>query len=62
MAREPVVALGLLTREDLNLLGSSFHRLWPVDEVPSSFDQLLDAIDEAEAQLKAGATKIPKSR
>jgi hypothetical protein len=45
-----IVAVGLLTEEDLSLLGSTFTRLWPVDGAPQ-FDELLAAIDEAERQL-----------
>ena len=45
-----IVAVGLLTREDLNLLGPTFERLWPVEEAPS-FEELLRAIDDADQQL-----------
>ena len=47
MAKERIVAIGLLTERDLNLLGENFDRAWPVDETPC-FSQLLDAIDEAD--------------
>lgn len=50
MARERIVAVGLLTQRELNLLGSTFDRLWLVDETPC-FSQLLQAIDEADRQL-----------
>jgi hypothetical protein len=49
---ERIVAVGLLTQRDLNLLGPTFERAWPVDEAPS-FDELLHAIDEADQQLRA---------
>lgn len=49
---ERVVAIGLLTRHDLSLLGPTFDRAWPVEEAPS-FDGLLAAIDEADRKLKA---------
>jgi hypothetical protein len=44
---ERIVAIGLLTRRDLNLLGPTFDRVWPVEEVPA-FDELLRAIDQAD--------------
>ena len=51
---ERIVAVGLLTRHDLGLLGPTFDRAWPVEEAPS-FNELLKAIDEADQQLqKAG--------
>ena len=42
-----IVAVGLLTRADIELLGTSFNRLWPVEEVPGS-GELLAAIDDAD--------------
>ena len=53
-AREPIIAVGLLTRSDLNLLGQSFDRLWPVEETPC-FGALLAAIDEADREFWRGA-------
>ena len=50
MDQNGIVAIGLLTRRDLDLLGPTFDRLWPVEEAPH-FDQLLSAIDEAGARL-----------
>ena len=50
--QERIVAIGLLTKQDLTLLGPTFDRVWPVEEAPS-FDQLLRAIDDA-AQALAG--------
>ena len=44
---KPIVAVALLTADDLKTLGSSFDRAWPVDEVPS-FEGLLEAVDEAD--------------
>jgi hypothetical protein len=52
--RDRIVAVGLLTRHDLGLLGPSFDRLWPVDEAPS-FSELLRAIDEADRGLQRAA-------
>lgn len=45
------MAVGLLTERDLNLLGDSFTRLWPLEEAPC-FDRLIEAIDQAERDLK----------
>ena len=50
MDYERIVAVGLLTRNDVRLLGPSFDRLWPVEEAPH-FRSLLRAIDEADRQL-----------
>jgi hypothetical protein len=48
---ERIVAVGLLTKRDLGLLGPTFDRVWPVEEAPA-FSELLRAIDEADRQLK----------
>lgn len=48
--KERIVAVGLLTRRDLDMLGQSFDRLWPVDETPC-FGGLLSAIDEADREI-----------
>ena len=47
---ERIVAVGLLTRRDLSVLGPAFDRAWPVEEAPS-FNELLRAIDEADRRL-----------
>ena len=49
---ERIVAVGLLTRHDLALLGPTFDRVWPVEKAPS-FSELLRAIDEADRRLTA---------
>jgi hypothetical protein len=51
MDHDGIVAIGLLTRRDLNLLGPTFDRLWPVEDAPS-FGVLLRAIDRADAELR----------
>ena len=51
MSFEGIVAVGLLTRNDLEVLGPSFTRVWPVDQTPC-FDGLLRAIDDAERELR----------
>ena len=48
---ERIVAVGLLTKQDLNMLGPTFDRAWPVEEAPS-FNELLRAIDEADRRLE----------
>lgn len=50
--QDRIVAVGLLTQQDLNLLGPTFERAWPVEDAPSSFEGLLFAIDEAERKLQ----------
>ena len=35
MTFEGIVAVGLLTRNDLDVLGPTFTRLWPVETAPS---------------------------
>ena len=52
MTGDRIIAVGLLTEFDLNRLGDTFTRLWPVDDVPC-FEELLAAIDEADRQLQA---------
>ena len=44
---EPIVAFGLLTQSDLDKLGASFARSYPVTETPC-FGGLLAELDEAE--------------
>jgi hypothetical protein len=53
-----IVAVGLLTRRDLKLLGPTFDRIWPIEDAPS-FDELLRAIDEADRKLRK---KAPSER
>jgi hypothetical protein len=47
---KPIVAIGLLTADDLQVLGSAFDRAWPVDDAPC-FEGLLLAIDEADRAI-----------
>lgn len=53
---ERIVAVGLLTKRDLSVLGPAFDRAWPVEEAPS-FNELLRAIDDADQRLKAEADR-----
>lgn len=48
--QERIVAIGLLTKHDLSLLGPTFDRIWPVEDAPN-FSQLLRAIDDADRAL-----------
>jgi hypothetical protein len=48
--RDRIVAIGLLTKQDMSLLGPTFDRAWPVEEAPS-FNELLRAIDDADRKL-----------
>ena len=48
---ERIVAVGLLTRRELQLLGPTFDRIWPVEEAPH-FNELLRAIDKADRTLQ----------
>jgi hypothetical protein len=45
-----IVAVGLLTDDDISRLGSGFKRLWPIDETPC-FGALLSAIDDADREV-----------
>ena len=46
-----IVAIGLLTQHDLNLLGHGFDRAIPVDNTPR-FEELLKAIDDADRNYR----------
>jgi hypothetical protein len=50
MRHGPIVAVGLLTQREVDLLGPTFDRLWPVENAPS-FNELLEAIDEADRKF-----------
>ena len=54
MADQRIVAVGLLTARDLEVLGQGFTRIFPIDEKPC-FTQLLRAIDEADRDLQEAA-------
>ncbi len=47
MEREAIIALGFLTRSDLERLGPTFERAFALDESPC-FGELLAAIDQAD--------------
>ena len=50
MAKDRIIAVGLLTAKDVELLGATFDRLWPVEETPC-FTDLLQMIDQADQEL-----------
>ena len=58
MAEDRIVAVALLTQRDVDLLGPTFERLWPVDDAPC-FAELLRAIDEAERALREVRAEMP---
>ena len=58
MQPERIVAVGLLTQNELRVLGPAFDRAWPVEEAPS-FSELLRAIDEADRRLSQVAKGEP---
>jgi hypothetical protein len=49
-AERRIVAVALLTKPELQGLGSAFDRAWPTDQVPC-FAGLLEAIDDADREL-----------
>ena len=59
MADERIIAIGLLTVSDVERLGATFNRLWPVDQT-TDFSELLRAIDEAEENYRpANPADVP---
>ena len=47
MSSDNFVAVGLLTRRDLDVLGSGFRRAYPLDET-TDFTSILKRIDEVD--------------
>ena len=61
MSEQRIVAVGLLTAQDVTTLGPTFERLSPVEEAPC-FSHLLQAIDEADHDLgRDPVDSAPKS-
>jgi len=58
VTEQHIVAVGLLTNQDLELLGNTFKRLWPIENAPA-FTELLRAIDDADAELARNNRKLP---
>jgi hypothetical protein len=57
---DPIVAIGLLTEDDVQRLGANFSRLFPVPR-DGAFDDLIRAIDEAEQQRDLQRKPHPKT-
>jgi hypothetical protein len=53
LRNKPIVAVGLLTQDDLTALGPAFDRAWPIDQTPC-FEELLQAIDESDLRGRYG--------
>lgn len=53
-----VIAVGLLTQRDLDVLGQQFNRFFPIGEA-HCFGELLQAIDEAERQFASSPNAVP---
>ena len=47
-----IIAFGLLTQHDLDLLGPTFDRAWPVED-DHSFEELLRKLDEVDVRREA---------
>lgn len=52
MADDRIVAVGLLSAQDLEVLGRGFRRAIPVEDV-DQFDALIRAIDEADQRHRS---------
>lgn len=50
MGKDRIVAVALVTQPELELLGPSFARAYPVEQTPC-FAELLRAIDDADRQV-----------
>jgi len=50
VVKERIVAIGLLTQQQVDRFGSSLEHVWPVEDAPH-FTELLDAIDEADRTM-----------
>jgi hypothetical protein len=53
VVNERIVAVGLLTPRDLDTLGPTFDRAWPLEDT-LCFSELLRAIDEADREIRRG--------
>jgi hypothetical protein len=49
MPKDPIVALALLTRANLDALGNNLKKVYPVEDLPC-FPELLRAIDDADRE------------
>lgn len=53
MANDKIVAVALPTDYDRCLLGPAFRRIWLVEDTPC-FSDLIEAIDEADREIRGG--------
>jgi hypothetical protein len=60
LPQDRIVAVGLLTQRDVDLLGPTFRRLWPVEQAPC-FPDLIQAIDDADRDLRQADRGPPRS-
>ena len=51
---QQIVAIGLLTQQELEMLGHGFDRAFPIND-ELVFEDLLQAIDEADRRLRSRA-------
>ncbi len=58
MPNDRFVAVGLLTRRDLDVLGSGFRRAFPLDQ-KTDFTSLLVMIDQAERMRRHDSPREP---
>jgi hypothetical protein len=58
MASDRIVAVGLLTQANVDLLGPTLTRVWPVQDAPC-FSGLLHAIDEADREFRRSGSTNP---
>lgn len=58
MDEDRIIAVGLLTASDVERLGTSFQRIWPVEET-GCFSGLLQAIDEADREIRKQSGPMP---
>ena len=49
MTQDRIVAVGLLTQKDLEVLGTGFKRLFPVEQGQDDFADLLETLHRIEA-------------
>ena len=59
MADEPIVAIGLLTSSDLERLGATFTRLWPVDQTTGRHSQWFQWMTLPGSRRGAGLKSVP---
>lgn len=55
---DKIVAIGLLTQHDLDVLGTGFRRLFPVEQ-GMEFADLLARLDQADRPTELGPSGVP---